>query len=542
MTDQKAEKLYNIEEIGTAHFGDNYYGDKKIPKILSTSLPFIPDFFLGRSDDLQVVHDKLFSGENLLLLVNGEGGIGKTTFAAKYWQCYENQYHHLAWIFAGNNLLNSLLTLALKLQLSFPDTMPADQRLSEMLAVMAGLEKPCLLVLDNANDADDLGNYYQALHTCANCHVLLTTRITTFEQAEMYPIPPLGEADALRLFKKHYTGHRDKDEELFKAIYIAVGGNTLALELLAKNLTAINMDEVFYPLADLLRDLQQKGLFQLSQEEKIKLSGKHCGLGFVETKPTDVLKALYDEVEMVKPLNEAEKRLLSNLAVLPSENIPYEQLKILLAPEDAKAFSNSLTDLAKRGWIEKSKQETGDTQYKISPVIQEITLHKNQSQLLEHIGILLNTLNQKLAYEPGIGHFLNASYEEAATYTKYAEAVAGKLSNADEDLAILCERIGSYHQTTGNLDQALRFFEKDIELSKELYDAYPQNVSFKNGLAISYYQLGRFYRDYQDDRVEAKQNFEQCYKLWEGLSEAYPAYVEFKNNFMWAKNALDNLC
>jgi hypothetical protein len=60
------------------------FGDKAIPKILSTSLPFLPEFFLGRDADLEAVHDKLFSGENLLLLINGEGGIGKTTFAAKY--------------------------------------------------------------------------------------------------------------------------------------------------------------------------------------------------------------------------------------------------------------------------------------------------------------------------------------------------------------------------------------------------------------------------------------------------------------------------
>jgi len=40
------------------------------------------------------------------------------------------------------------------------------------------------------------------------------------------------------------------------------------------------------------------------------------------------------------------------------------------------------------------------------------------------------------------------------------------------------------------LDQALEFFEDEIDLFKELYEAYPNNVSFKNGLAISYSKLG----------------------------------------------------
>jgi hypothetical protein len=66
-------------------------------------------------------------------------------------------------------------------------------------------------------------------------------------------------------------------------------------------------------------------------------------------------------------------------------------------------------------------------------------------------------------------------------------------------------------------------------------------VSFKNGLAISYSQLGRFYRDQKIDKAKARQNFEQCFRLLQELAEAYPAYVEFGNNLAWAKSALDGL-
>ncbi len=419
--------------------------------------------------------------------------------------------------------------------------MPSEQRLSEMLPVMAGLNKPCLLVLDNANDAGEIGKYYQDLNACANFHILLTSRITSLEQAATYPIPPLNEIDALILFKKHYPGHRDSDDELLKAIRTAAGGNTLVLELLAKNLAAINTDEVFYPLAGLLGDLQQKGLFRLAKEEKIKVTRKQNRHGFIETRPSDVLAALYDEVEMVKPLNEQEKSLLSNLSVLPAENISYDRLKTLLIPEDAQAFSKTLSDLAQRGWLEKSRTTSGDTQYKISPVVQEITRHKNRPQLLEYIRTLINVLIEKLEYEPGTGHFLKASYVDAALYANYAATVVSHVAEADEDLAILCERIGNYHQTTGNLDRALGFFEGRSRLGKELYEAYPNNVSFKNGLAVSYSQLGRFYRDQKKDNAKAKPYFGQCYGLWQELAEAYPAYVEFGTNLAWAKNALDNL-
>ena len=524
MTDD-IKNQFNQSILNNPVFNDS---KREIPKILSATLPFLPPFFLGREPDLKAVHEKLFSGENLLLLVNGEGGIGKTTFAAKYWREYENEYSHLAWVFTGNNLLDALLTLAPRLQLSFPETMPSEQRLTEMLAVMAGLKKPCLLVLDNANDADEIGKYYQDLNACANFHILLTTRITSFEEAATYPIPPLDEEHALALFKKHYPGHRDNDDELLKAIRIAVGGNTLVLELLAKNLAALNSDEVFYPLAGLLRDLQQKGLFRLAQEKTIKVACKQNRHGFIETRPTDVLAALYDEVEMVKPLNDEEKQLLSNLAMLPAENIAYAQLKVLLAPENAQAFSNTLSNLAERGWLEKSRPVTGGTQYKISPVVQEITRHKNRPQLLEHVRTLISSLIDKLAYEPGTGHFMNAGYEEAAMYAGYAATVISHVATADGNLAVLCNRIGSFHNTTGNLNQALSFFEECSRFEKELYKAYPDNVSFKNGLAVSYEKLGETHTALGHlDR--ALGFFEDRSRLGKELYESYPDNASFKS-------------
>lgn len=91
----------------------------------------------------------------------------------------------------------------------------------------------------------------------------------------------------------------------------------------------------------------------------------------------------------------------------------------------------------------------------------------------------------------------------------------------------------------GNLDQALTFFGKYNQLKKELYESYPQNVGFKNGLAVSYSKLGVFYRDQKKDKAKAEPYFEQCHALWKELTEAHPAYVEFQRNFEWAKKALE---
>ena len=187
---------------------------------------------------------------------------------------------------------------------------------------------------------------------------------------------------------------------------------------------------------------------------------------------------------MVVPLTDAEQQLLSNLAVLPAENLAYPVLKTLLTPEDAKAFSKLLTGLAKRGWLEKSVQDD-DSFYKISPVVQEITRHKNKDNLLSHCATLINNLIDKLAYQPGTGHFLNATYQEAALYCRYAEAIIGCLQVTNDNLSRLCDCIGYYHKTTGNLGQALKFFEEYYRFNHEFYESDPDNTYFKNSLAVA---------------------------------------------------------
>jgi hypothetical protein len=84
----------------------------------------LPEKFLGRTEELQAIKDKLFAGNHLLHLVNGEGGIGKTSLASHYYHTYQTEYAHVAWLLSEKNIANALLTLAGPLALQFEDTMP----------------------------------------------------------------------------------------------------------------------------------------------------------------------------------------------------------------------------------------------------------------------------------------------------------------------------------------------------------------------------------------------------------------------------------
>jgi tetratricopeptide (TPR) repeat protein len=515
-----------------------HYAGTAIPRHL-TATPFIPDVFQGREDDLTAIRAKLEASNQPLLLVNGQGGIGKTSLAAKYWQTYQGHYAHTAWLYAPSRLDDALLMLALPLQVDFPDTMPTAQRLVVLQAAVANLTAPCLLIIDNANDAEELAQHWGLLHACTNCHILLTSRLNGFNGAGYYPIAALPEDVALRVFNSHYPQHRSEDDGLFASIYQAVGGNTLVLELLAKNLAAVNANRVFYSLSQLLADLQQKGLLRLAKTKTVKVMGKGVLPALQTANPTDIIAALYDELEQITPLSAAEQRLLSNLAVLPAENWAYGDLAdLLLSPEDdEEIFSDTLSGLAARGWLEKSVQN-GISHYKTSPVVQEITRHKNKKRLRSYCADLVAKLTYKLDYENGSGHLLNASYAEAAAYCRHAETVTTWLPR-DYNLAVLHQRIGRYHLTAGNLDKALRAFTNYHTVMAALHQREPDDREVKNDLAAACQYLGGTHTKL-GDLQQALRWYQDYHRLEQELHAAAPSHLVFQNGLAIACQYLGN--
>ena len=66
------------------HIGDIHYHGEAIPHFL-TAAPQNPPVFKGRKKQLKDLHDQLFNseGDHLILLVYGQGGVGKTAMATR---------------------------------------------------------------------------------------------------------------------------------------------------------------------------------------------------------------------------------------------------------------------------------------------------------------------------------------------------------------------------------------------------------------------------------------------------------------------------
>ena len=506
------DKTVHGDEI---HYHYYYIKPEPLPKLL-TPLPPLTEFFIGRTDELEKLHQKLFKGDNLIMLVNGEGGIGKTTFAGRYCHQYQKDYKHIAWVLSQKSIANALLTLEKPLGLSFPENMHEKDRLQELYKTMANLEKPCLLVIDNANEMEDLQQNYRDLRRCTNFHLLITSRITNFENINRFPIDSLPFDKALELFSSYYPQHQPENNNLLKKIHQAVGGNTLVIELLAKNLKQLNRKKTNYTLPQLLTDIQQKGLVSLTQSTNVSVDHwTHAQLK--HQTPENIIKALYD----ITDLTENEKNLLAHITLLPAETIAYKTLEKLLGT--LPAFEKTFDCLDQKGWINYNETERS---LKFSPVVQQISATLNP-QTADDVELLIDNLNYQLENDGGFS-LINNTIDTASIYAHLAENIVQTLSKVNDTLSILTERTGTYYKAAGNFNKAIKFFELLKEQLKELCETNPQDEHFKNNLAIAYSKLGDIYQALgQFDK--ALKFFELDIELTKELYQANPKSENLKN-------------
>ena len=508
---QHAEKIYNIERIENATF-ITYPDGRKIPRLL-TNRPSPPDYFIGRGKDLQAIAEQIQNDTHPLVLVNGEGGIGKTTLAAEYWRRHEAGYKHLAWMFAEQGIGSALLGLAPSLGLQFDPTDKETVQIDKILLAIANLDKPCLLVFDNANEAADLKKHYQRLRSLTNCHILLTSRASKVGEMKTYAIQPLTEAQGIELFRHHYPELTDAELPLLRAILKAVGYNTLVTELLAKNLTVLNKIRRQYTLENLLHDLQGKGLLALKNRE---VETTYHSDELRSATPAEIIAAMYD----LGNLTEDERYLLSNLAVLPADYIPFKDLDSLLGM-DTEHLENALDSLQEKGWLDFNAAEKT---FKTSPVIQEVTKDQNAHRLLTDCRALVDTLAEGLNED----NRHTDNYRQAAVFARLGRSVIHAIPTPDYDVATLCQNIGNYHRDTGNLSLAMQAYQKMQDIFVALRNAEPDNVDFKDGLAISYERLGSTHSAL-GKLTEAMRLFKQYNQLSKELHASFPDNVSFKN-------------
>ena len=151
---------------GNLHIGDvTYIINEKtvtIPHLLTNNIPSNAERILGRETELATIATHL--ANNLpTVLVNGIGGIGKTSVAAKYVTTFGHTYKHLAWLTVQSSLVEAftndiVLLKSLHIEKHVRQLIE-NQRLTDAFKLVVhqlNTLKNTLVVLDNANDVSDL--------------------------------------------------------------------------------------------------------------------------------------------------------------------------------------------------------------------------------------------------------------------------------------------------------------------------------------------------------------------------------------------------
>jgi tetratricopeptide (TPR) repeat protein len=535
----------------------------KIPNIIG-HLPILPEVFLGRQSELKMIHDSLFINESNLILVSGAGGIGKTSVASSYYHRFKPEYNHLAWVYAENGIMEGLLNISLDLGVEFDSNTLKEERFSILLNNLSQLSAPSLIVIDNADNIDDLEKHYPALRSLTNFHLLITSRVSKFANVPVLKMEGLTQANALELFNTYYKKVKKEDTPILKEIIKAVDHNTLILELLAKSLANQNTFGTKYSMQTLLQDLQ-KSILDLSSDVPVETVYRFNSTeAITQATVADILLAMY----RLENLTEAEKQIASIFSLLPTEAIPFGILKLIL--EDIK-IEAPLKMLINRGWLYHDSKENA---IKINQVVQEVVRQKQQSRLKKDSGLLITNLikflRDDLSFQKDFiritqilvryaESILNALKTQAGgDFLQLLEAVGdfyikiGDLSSAMDTywqmcsvaqqlnklnpentdfkngLAISYSKLGQTHAEFGEINKALEFYQKQVSLSQELYQENPNQASFKNGLAISYSKLGDTHADL--GKLDKALEFYQKYNQLElELYQEYPNQVSHKN-------------
>ena len=475
---------------GDVIIGDNntrnyYYLEQGIiPKELTAQTPKLrQDQIIGRTEELNDLHNRLFNNKQVLL-VNGMGGIGKTTLAQVYLSKYYEEYHHIAWVSQHSedivsNFINTPgLLEVFKIQI---DKKNPQQIFEELIINLKKIQVgPCLMIVDNATD--HLAQYYDYLPGQPNWHILVTSRekIPFFDLKEL---DFLNEKTAIDLFNLHYT-RENLNEEFLKKLVKRLDFHTLTIEILAK--TAQEQRTSPEKLLNAIEEDLETGVFVRHNKTKIE-------------RITSYLNSIFK----LGNLNKEEIRLLQNFALLPSEFHSYTLLVELITGGQKGQINNFpklLSQLKAKGWL--LYNITTDS-YKIHRIISDIvckTYELNPTKFKN----LLNAITSKLMFDNSKDNIV-----DKFIWVPFGKSLLLKFNDFNsEDMNILQNNLALILQDMGDFKSSLFLLEKTKISTEEIFGFEHRKTALSySNLAMVHKDLGQY--------IEAIDLLKRAIKIYE---------------------------
>jgi predicted metal-dependent hydrolase len=446
---------------------------KQVLKPLPKPPYYKPEDLIGRNETIKNISEQLKSKSNVTL-VNGIGGIGKTTIALAYANtpALMKQYDQIAWITVFDNIIDDTINqLAGSVPgFTYNTAESTEYNFRQLLIFLHEIDGNNLLIIDNANNLQNLLNVKRNIETL-RWKVIITSRTEPPGYNNIH-VDILDKKDAKILFDCYYK--RDYKDKLLDKLLKKIEYHTLLTELLAK--AANENPELDLP--KLCHILDKKDLS--ADELQIDIVTEHE----LDKKNRLKMIQLYKYINKifdatVSKLSNEEKQYLRYFAVLPSQFIEFTDLLnyFQIIKKDKTRLGNTLNLLYRKGWLIREENT-----YKAHSLIQTIAREKLKPDT-KNCEALIDTFKWKLYTEAG-DNPLNKK-----EFVPYAENLLKTIKTENTEIATLSNNLADIFMNLGNYKKALEYNLKSIAIREKVLE--PNHPS----LATSYNNISGTYSD-----------------------------------------------
>jgi len=431
--------------------------DSEISPQLTTKSSTYDSSFVGREDEIKAI-DEMLKKSNSMLLINGIGGIGKSSLANHYLYIREQEFDYYGFI---DGLGSFVSEFRISLDLKSEKEQDLNQEVIHKLQKIKGKK---LLVIDNVEDIESNKKLIEMILSLVKYEykILFTSR-RKIKKVNSYHLGTLLFTDAQKLFLSYYP--TDEIEKVDKIIGY-LGLHTLFIKLVAET-----VENEGYCLDDILAKFE---------------NGELSKIEFIDEESGDEVTFNHNLQELFSMQNLKDEYilLLKRLAVLPSVDIELNFLEEILGKERLKGRLNFLVG---RGWLIENEGS-----YKLHQIIKEFVWTK--PFIFEEVAIVINYFINLIEYSNNPMTAINI--KNYLIYFSFIHKVVKQFKIENLEIAKLYMSLGNIYNTFGEYNISIVF----IKLSQKLYES----LLGKNHILTSTlnHNLGQlYYRIGEDDKA-----------------------------------------
>jgi len=446
MSSKNIDKSVTVarDNFGNIITGDNvnvHLPPHAIPKILTQQTGLAHDIdFVGRKDELQKI-DELLNQNSMLLLINGIGGIGKSTLASYYLNQKKDEFDYYGFVQVNEDIKLSLVsTLGTSLDLK---SEKIDDLFAEIMNKLQNLEGKKLLIIDDVKEMNSQLDEMNTLMTLKNSgfQILFTSRETK-EFLPQHTLNIMSPKDARELFLKYYpTDEIDKVDKILKDY---LDYHTLFIEITAKTLKSKVHSLSLDMIIDKFENKEFIGIKRNWQEDF-----------------NTYLNQLFAEDHILR--DDEILLFLKKLSILPSIEIRFEDLYKFLACEDEEKLEEILIELINKGWLILTQDG-----YKFHQILKEFIL-ENHTPKFEEIEKIINNFRNMISNS---GDHKNAIHNKK--YIIYLDSVLGavtKYSFFRSETVFLFLQYANILFSLGKYGASYKIRKEALEISENINDS-----------------------------------------------------------------------